>query len=358
MSGAKVNEVPDSFLYNAAMNKLMWILTFLSLPVMAEQVGNNVAAALVDQQQTTEAQRQLSALAAVVSKKSGLPLKKLLDEGLVDQSFAQAILRSYYEDIPRTIDTNQLWYNVVVDEEQINQLMIDRQIPVWPERRGQLFVWVVEETEDGVLINAAEQSPAVYWLQQWFRQKGLPATFYNYQADDLLSFQPRDVRFLNPDLIDYIHQNHQPEIALLVFVKHSRNGLSYRVGISRDEQPVQIKNLKFVSMSSGMESLANLVQSMMVEGQQVFAEEFSDHTVSLMINDLSNAEQLFALKKYLNQHALIDEYQIQSLQQGRVNVVARIKVFPDTFVRFVDAEQVLQHMPLDIGQSLLFKMVE
>jgi len=340
------------------MNKLMWILTFLSLPVMAEQVGSNVAATLVNQQQTTEAQRQLHALAAVVSKKSGLSVSQLLDEGLVDDSFAQSVLRSYYEDLPRHIDTEQLWYNVVVDEEQINQLMIDRKIPVWPERRGQLFVWMAEETEDGVLVNAADESAAVYWLRQWFMNKGLPATFYDYQAEDLLSFQPRDVRFLNPDLIDFIQQNYQPEMILLVFVKHSRNGLSYRVGISRDEQPVQIKNLKFVSMSSGMESLANLVQSMMVEGQQVFAEEFSEHTVSLMVNDLLNAEQLIRLKKYLDQHALIDEYQIQSLRQGRLSLVAKIKVLPETFIRFVDGEQVLQHLPLDLGQSLLFSMVE
>ncbi|WP_198538185.1 DUF2066 domain-containing protein [Marinicella sediminis] len=336
----------------------MLILFVFTCQVMAVQVDTHVAAALVDQQQTSEAQRQLSALTAVVSKKSGLTVSQLLSEQLVDEDFRPAILRSYFEDIPRHLDANELWYNVVVDEDRLNRLMIDKEIPVWPAQRGDAFVWVVEELEDGNLINAPADSAASYWLRQWFRHKGLPARFYDYQAEDLLAFQPRDVRFLNPDLIDFIQQNHQPDLTLLVFVKHSRNGLSYRVGLQRGDEPIQIKNLKFVNMSSGMSSLADLAQSMMASGQQVFAEEFSENTVSLLINNLANAEQLIDLKKYFDQHALIDRYQIQSFSNGRLSIMANIKVLPETFIKFVDAGQMLQHMPLDIGQSILFSVAE
>jgi hypothetical protein len=340
------------------MKTLIWILVIGCQPLMAAQVETHVAATLVDQQQTSEADRQLQALAAVVSKKSGQNARELLQQGLVDERFRQAILRSYYEDIPRHIDEPGLWYHVVVDEEVINQLMIENKIPVWPARRNEVFVWIVEELEDGTLINTPADSAVSYWLRQWFEQKGLPATFYDYQAEDLLTFQPRDVRFLNPDLIDFIAEAYQPVMSMLVFVKHSRNGLSYRVGISRADEPVQIKNLKFVTMASGMESLANLAQSLLVEGQQVFAEEFSDNTVSLLINDLKQASQLISLKAYLDQHALIDDYQIQSFSQGRLSIMANIKVLPDTFVKFVDAEQKLRHMPLDLGQSILFSVIE
>jgi len=340
------------------MRKICLILLLFGCHVDAAIVVTNQAAALVDTSQLSTSEQSNQAMAAVISKKSGLPLKAILDKQLSAEAFNSVVLRSYFEQPPVTFASDKMWFSVVVDEERLKALMLEQKIPVWPDRRGDLFVWIVEEYENQDLVNAAADSESYYWLMKWFEQKGIPASFYDYQKDDLLDFQPRDVRYLNPDLIDYVEQNYSAAVSLFVFIKHSGNGYSYRYGLSKPGQPLVIKNLKFVDLSSGLESLATDVQAKMSEGQQVFADEFSHSTVSVKVNNLENADQLLSLINYFDNHALIDKYHVNHLNNGQLSVMLDINVLPDTFVKFVSKEKVLNHLPLDLGHSIIFSMSE
>ena len=325
--------------------------------VYAADVDTSYAAALVDKQMSGWELTQ-KALAAVVSKKSGQATNNVINQGLIDDSFKPIVLRSYYEQIPAEYDKKHIWFNVVVDEAQLKSLMLDRKIPIWPSRRGEVFIWMVEELESGELVNSTQASEAYYWLNKWLIEKGVPTNFYNFEAEDLLTFKTEDVRYLNPDLIDYVTETYDAAISLFVFVKHSRTGYSYRYGLVKNQQPTTIKNLKFVDLSTGLNTLAEDVQLSMSDGQQVFAEEFSQNTISVKVTNLVRPDEVLDLFNYLDNHALIDNYQASHFKNGQLDLAIEIKVLPDTFVKFVEKENVLTHLPLDLGNSILFSVVK
>ncbi len=340
------------------MKSVTLILLWISLAASAVTVDTNRSAALINQGVDSDWVKTQQALVALLSKKSGLGYQEIQTQYTVDSEFGTAVLRSYYENLPQGYDKSKLWFNLVVDEEKIHQLMLNQGIPLWPERRNEIFVWVVEEFENDVLINSEPSSEAVYWLKKWFDVMGVPVRFYDASDQDLLSFQPRDVRFLNPDLVDYINANTEVERSLLVFVKHSGSGYSYRFGLTRPDQPMLIKNLKFVELSSGLKSLALAVQEVLAEGQRVFADEFNANTVAVVVNNISDSNQLLRLMSYFDNHPLIDQYQANNLKSGQLKLMMNIKVLPDTFVKFVEEENVLQHLPLGVGNSIIFNVAQ
>jgi len=340
------------------MRKIALLFILFCSKLFAVTVDTNNAAVLIDSGQNTSWQQMHMALAAIVSKKSGLSFDDVISSNQVDERFESVVLRKYFESIPAEFSPDQSWFNVVVDGEKMSRLMLEQGIPLWPERRNELFVWVVEELEDGQLINSSSDSEVNYWLSAWLKNKGIPASFYDYESEDLLSFQPTDVRYLNPDLIDYLNDNYDVAMSLLVFVKHTGSGYSYRMGLTKPSQETMIKNLKFLTLSSGLESLVTDVQLVMAEGQQVSADEFSLNTVSVIVNNINNAEQMLELINYFDNHALVQTFQIVNYKQAKLNLMVEIKVLPDTFIKFVENEHVLSHVPLDLGHTIVFSVAE
>ncbi len=334
------------------------LLLALCFDLVAATVDTNHSAALITSQDMTEREKSQAGLLSVLNKKSGINTDELKSKYVIDGSFQSAILRSYFENVPAEMGSDSLWYHLVVDNDKLHQIMLDQDIPVWPERRGQLFVWVVEEIQGEPLAHATNQSDAVYWLKKWFDVMGVPTQFYDPGAEDLLTFQPKDVRYLDPDLIDYILANKESSMTLLVFLQHSGTGYSYRFGLSEPDKPLLIKNLKFIDLAAGLKSLASTVQSVMAKDQRLFAAEFNENTVAITVNDLTEADHMLRLLNYLDNHALIEQYQANQFKSNQLNLMMRIKVLPDTFVKYVENEGFLQHVPLDLGQSILFNWVQ
>lgn len=339
------------------MKSMTLILLLISTWVSAVTVDTNRSAALIDRSVTSDWEKTQQALMAVLSKKSGLSYREITSQNLVNESFSAVVLRSYYENLPAAYGQSAQWFNLVVDEEKMHRLMLDQDIPLWPQRRSEVFVWVVEEYEDETLLSSGPDSEVVYWLKKWFDVLGVPVRFYDAADQDLLAFQPQDVRFLNPDLVDYLGANTSASMSLLVFVKHTGSGYSYRFGLARPEQSTMIKNLQFIELSSGLQSLASAVQSVLAEGQRVLANEFNANTVSVVVNNLTDADQMLRLMTYFDNHPLITQYQANQLKSGQLKLMMNIKVLPDTFVKFVEDEKVLEYLPLGVGHSLIFNVM-
>ncbi|MCX7554996.1 DUF2066 domain-containing protein [Marinicella sp. S1101] len=339
--------------------KIFVILLFLvSSNIDAANIVTNQSASLVVPSEQTLWEQQRQGLIAVLSMKSGLSQRTIQAEYDVNENFRTAILRTYMERLPENMNGDKQWLNLTVDEMKLQQLMLEQRIPIWPNRRGEVFVWVVNESNDQSLQHAKNDAPAVYWLSRWFKYLGIPTQFYDASADDLLNFKPEDVRFLNPDLIDFIQANNEISKVLLVFIKDTGNGYSYRYGLTETGEQVVIKNRQFIDLSAGMLSLANDIQAAMADDQRLFPDEFKPSTVSLIINDINSANKMLDLISYLDEHPLIDNYLINQSIGEQVQLMAEIKVLPDTFVAFVEKEGALIHQPLTIGSSILFKIAE
>ncbi len=334
------------------------LLVTLCFDLHAATVDANHSAALIAPGEMTDGEKTRASLLSVLIKKSGISGDELMKQYELNDTLNSVVLRSYFENVPARFDSDALWYHLIVDDEKMHQFMLDQNIPVWPERRSELYVWVVEEFQDQPLSHAAADSEAVYWLKKWFDVMGVPTQFYDPSAEDLLTFLPRDVRYLNPDLIDYIQANKEVGMVLLVFVQHTGSGYSYRFGLAQAEQPLMIKNLKFIDLAAGLKSLASAIQAVLANGQRLFADEFSENTVAITVNNLYEAEHMLHLLDYLDKHALVEQYQAHQLKGNQLKLVMRIKVLPDTFVNYVENEGLLEHVPLDLGQSILFKYVQ
>ena len=340
------------------MRRLFLILLWLNFQVSAEVVESNQSAALVDSINTSNVDKTVRAIEAVISKKSGLSLAEVKQRYSHDPTNDSLVVRQYRKDIPVNMKQNQQWFHAIVDGQKMTEMMLTQGFPIWPERREPMFVMVVAETEQQPLSYVDAGTDIRYWLEQWFEVMGLPAVFYNALEDDLLSFMPSDVRYLNPGLIDHIRLEHEIDHVLLVFVSQTSRGYGFRIGLSKPEQPLVIKNLQFVNLGLGMQSLATTVQGELSAGQQISADEFVPGTVALRVTDVMDANQMLSLTNYLSDQPLVEAFQINAYRSKRLDVMLRIRVKPETFVTSVEQSGLLQYVPVnELGQVMVFKML-
>jgi len=262
------------------MKLLIYMLCLLSTVAIAQMDNLNSAATLVDRQLPQDDGQMMAALTAVVSKKSGLSKQTIHNQGWLDETFKNVVLRHYYEQLPAPVNYSGLWFHVVTDGSQLNQMLIDRNIPLWPPNRPELFVWLVEEQADGSLSHAAEDSVGRYWLEKMLSNKGMPHQFYNPMDADLLQFKPEDVSYLNPDLVDKVFSDYQPDQVLLVKLRHYGSGHSYRLGLFETaDGEADIENRQFVDLPKGVEFLVTSIQQKLADDQRIEASEFGEFTL-------------------------------------------------------------------------------
>lgn len=340
------------------MRRHFLIFLWLSFQVNAEVVDSNHSAALVDPVNTSDVEKTVRAIEAVISKKSGLSLAEVKQRYQHDSANNALVVRQYREDVPANMKQNQQWFHAIVDKQKMTKMMLAQGFPIWPERRAPMFVMVVAETEQQPLAYVNADADIRYWLEKWFAVLGLPAEFYNALEDDLLSFMPSDVRYLEPDLIDYIRSENEVEHVLLVFVSQTSRGYGFRIGLSKPDQPLVIKNLQFVNLGLGMQSLATTVQGELSAGQQIAADEFVPGTVALRVTDVADANQMLNLTNYFDQQPLVEAYQVNAYRAKRLDVMLRIRVKPETFISAAEQSGLLQYVPVnELGQVMVFKML-
>src|SRR5690606_36656038 len=116
-----------------------------------------------------------------------------------------------------------------------------------------------------------------YWLEKMLANKGLTIQFYNPMDAYLLQFKPEDVSYLNPDLVEKIFLDYQPDQLLLVKLRHYGSRHSYRVGLfATADSEADIENRQFVNLPKGLQFLATWLQQNLAQGQQIEAIEFGE----------------------------------------------------------------------------------
>ncbi len=338
--------------------KTMVLILFTAFPVLilAENVDTNHAAALVDTQDVKAPGALQSAMFALISKGSGLNAEAVESQSWLDSSFSSLILRHYFEQTPRQEGTQQYWLHVIADEKLLREKIIEKEIPIWPKRRQPLLVWMVAENSDGILSFEPNQGMNHYWLSKWFENKGVPADFYQVSETDLMDFSPEDVKNLNPDVIDYMQQVQQYDDVLLVYVKDTGRGFSYRMGLTKLGEETIIKHRQFVELSQGFGHLTDFVQSHQAADQQIFANELADRTISVQVNNIQNADQMLMVLNYLDGQSLVNKSHVSAFKNQVLSLRLDISVLPETFARFVDKSALLSYLPLDTGNHLIFSV--
>ncbi len=335
--------------------KFILLLCFLAIgSVSAEEVDVSQAAALVSTQNIKAEGVIRQALEALVSKNTGLSVDYLNDNSLVTDDFSEVILRHYFVQSKDQLSGQPYWLYIVADEDKLSAKLAEHELPFWPKRRSLLYVWLVSENEVGILQHEPVDSIFHYWLSEWLKNKGIPTIFHQVSEDDLLDFAAEDVKNLNPDLIDYVHQVQQQDSLLLVYLKDTGRGFSYRMGLAVEGQDIIIKHRQFVDLSKGFEYLSDFVQSHEAASQQVFANEVTDSTVTIRVNHIDNADRLLTVLNYFDAHSLVTSWQVLTLNNNQIDLQLKLAVVPDAFSKIVDREHVLKYLPLGDVDRLIF----
>lgn len=338
------------------MKIMIYMLCLLATAATAQMDNLNTAAALVDRQVSQDNSQIMAALAAVISKKSGLSEAEIRQQGWLDDSFKNVVLRHYYEQLPAGVDYSGFWFHVVTDSNRLNQMLIDRNVPLWPPNRPNVFVWLVEEQPDGSLSHAASDSVAQYWLEKMLKNKGIEHQFYNSMDAELLQFKPEDVSYLNPDLVEKVYQDYQPDQVLLVKLRHYGSGYSYRAGLFETvDSEAHIENRQFVALSEGLGFLATSIQQRLADGQRIEAGEFGDFTLAVTINDINGATAMLDLWQYLQNQPLIKEFQATGYGQYKLQLQMNTRVDSEAFIKVLAKDGLLQHIPLGMNNRIVFR---
>lgn len=338
------------------MKRIFYLLCLVTSVVIAQKDNLNHAATLVDRQNPQDSAQVMAAITAVISKKTGLSEQTIRSQGWLDDSFNRVVLRHYYEQLPSFIDREGLWFHVITDGRQLNQMLIDRNVPLWPPNRPQLFVWLVEEQADGTLSHAIEGSAGLYWLSKWLTNKGIDHQFYNPMDADLLQFKPEDVSYLNPDLVDRVFQDYQPDQVLLVKLRDYGSGQSYRAGLFESpDSEAQIENRQFVNMANGFDLLVTSIQQRLADGHRIDAAEFGAFTLAIVVNDINGPASMLQLWQYLQNQPLIKDFHATAYGQHSVQLQLNTRVDRDAFIKVLSKDGMLQHMPLGMANKTVFR---
>lgn len=332
------------------------MLCLLASVATAQTENLNSAATLVDRQLSQNKDQLMAALRAVVSKKSGLSEQTIDDQAWLDDSFLTVVLRHYYEQLPAFVNHSGLWFHVVTDSSKLNQMLIDRNVPLWPPNRPELFIWLVEERADGALSHASQDSVGRYWLGKLLTNKGIAHQFYNPMDADLLQFKPEDISYLNPDLVEKVFQDYQPDQVLLVKLRHYGSGHSYRVGLFKDaESEADIQNRQFVNLADGLDYLATSLQQILAEGLRIEATEFGEFTLPIVINDVNDATSMLDLWKYLHNQPLIKDFYATGYGQNSLQLQLEARVDREAFIKVLTQDGLLQYLPLGMNNRIVFR---
>jgi hypothetical protein len=354
-SGLIVLLLLSSFIISG-MKVMIYMMCLLATVATAKSDNLNSAAALVDGQRAQDNAQIMAAITAVISKKTGLSEQTIAEQEWLDESFKGVVLRHYYEQLPAYVDYSGLWFHVIADNHKLNQMLIDRNVPMWPPNRPELFVWLVEEQADGTLSHAANDSVGRYWLEKMLANKGLTFQFYNPMDADLLQFKPEDVSYLNPDLVEKVFLDYQPDQLLLVKLRHYGSGHSYRVGLfATADSEADIENRQFVNLPKGLQFLASWLQQNLAQGQQIEASEFGEFTLPIVINDIKDASSMLRLWQYLQNQPLIKDFHATGYGQNSLQLQLNARVDLDAFIKVLSQDGMLQHMPLGVNNLTVFR---
>lgn len=199
---------------------IVFSLLFLLKPVFAVEVSDLYTAKVELNSQTQQDQSSAlkAALKAVLVKIAG-------DEQVLSNTFIENELQHYSKYLTQFNYITENGVNNLVasfDENKINQLFFQENLPLWGKLRPLVLFWIV--TEDGLerrIISETDESPLHDEISVLAKQKGLPVILPLMDLTDTQNIQIPDLwgRFIDP--IKLASQRYTPES--IVIIRVSKN---------------------------------------------------------------------------------------------------------------------------------------
>lgn len=214
------------------LNPLIAVMILLHCNLAQAKAQLSLYHAEVSAEQTQQ-QWQREALQQVLIRVTGQP--DIIQQPQIRSELANAASYVKQFEAVRTEQANNV--RVLLDAQRIQQLLRERQIPIWDGQRPELLFWIVEQQGNERQFVRRNDSPWLQSLQEALNSQALPYTLPLYDIDDLLNLTETDVWvgfWQQIELASYRYKAHQI-VVLLLEPSANENSTGWRLTALRQQ---------------------------------------------------------------------------------------------------------------------------
>jgi len=261
----------------------------------------------VSNQTTAEREKaKRKALSAVILKVAG-------DESVMSSPAMQNAKRNYAQYITQFrygLRRDQRTLVVDFDENKINQLFIDANLPLWGSLRPQVLMWTIVEDEfEREVVSSSSQSSIPNLVHDFSSIRGLPIILPLMDLTDAVNLNMSDLwgRFSEP--VREVSERYAPE--MVVVVRLSNNSLLPFIDEEADCQPLCAAPALALdwSLYSGSQTMTS--NRMLLE----YVGDSQEELMSKALADITHyIYNLYALATDNRQRYVIDVANVESME--------------------------------------------
>lgn len=337
------------------------------------------------------------AFAQILANNTGEQLLTILQNPVISEvNISSGVKRSYFEKIDTKYlsDTavDKYWFHVVMDEKFIQKIIANAGFSLLPHNRDEIMLWLVKEgkveldndlessTEDFDLqiLNYAQNDEVLnYWLQHWANALGLVVVMPEYDEIDMLLVTPESIKNLSFEAVEQSIMRYTKNQSLLVYVKHTAEGLKVRTGYTIDKNDMLIKHFQTSLVAPIVESSSDEIQQQIVPepGELIFTvmsdvadnyanyfrvniDDLEKHTTRFVIESIDSYDEINDIKQYLASLSMIDSYEIVAASHGQLVITANLSITNESILQIVQRDGFLQYNQNSPINQLTFYVIK
>lgn len=300
------------------------LFTLVSLPAMAMTNVDLYRTEVVLEQnvKNADAQARVDGMKEIIVRASGD--RSALDNDVVKKALSQN--SQYLSQMSYGQINNQKTMQLVFSKPQIQTLLGQAKLPIWPAERANILVWLVEETQNDRSIAWEDSSSStLQHIKQQAEDRGLPLTLPVGDFDDATGINVSDLwgGFAQP--VGAASQRY-PVDAVMV-VRAQGDTLRWTL---YDQKPNTIGVTRQAPMSGsaqGVDSANQMIDQISqyyAKNNAVVLADESSEAVKIRFVDLGNAVDFFLLEEQLKKLSSVASLDILTIQGQQVTFKAHL----------------------------------
>ncbi len=342
---------------------LIGILLFAFFGMDAKAYDRAKSAILVEDTNLNDSLKLKQVFAQIIVNNTGETISDVLNNPVfLEANIKSGLKRSYVEQIAHNYLSDnspyKYWFYAVMEKKFIDEIIADAHFSVLPENREKIMTWVVEnnETSQSELIYAYDDDGIMYWLKHWADVMGLNLVFPKMDEVDSINVSPQSIKSLSFEAQKQAQDRYFVNHNLLLSIELKADRVKVRSGYVYSGQEFAVSH--FQDMNSDM---ASLMYSVFENLSQRYAQQYKidsaniqRHSVQVVINNLSNYDEVMFLEDYLKRLSVIDNSTIVSATRNQLVLTCDLTVTTDSFLSMINRDTVLSPINQGSVNQLVF----
>ncbi len=331
-------------------NTVIWVVLFAIFSVNAASFDRAKSAILVEDTNLDDNLKLKQVFAQIVVNNTGESIADVLNNPVfLEANIKSGLKRSYVEQI----DNNYLsenspyryWFYAVMQEKFIDSVIADAHFSVLPKNREKVMLWVVEsdDSNQSELTYAYDDEYVMYWIEHWAQVMGINTVFPKMDEVDSINVSPQSIKSLSFEAQKQAQGRYYVSHNLLLSIDKKQDQIKARSGYVHSGEDITVQHFREANGDMGA-----LLYSVFEDLSQRFARQFKidsaniqRHSVQLVINNLSNYDDVMAVQDYLKRLSVIDNSTIVSATGNQVVITSELTVTTQSFLSMINRDNIL-----------------